>query len=48
VTEPRTPKPKTPFERLEAFTKALIAVPKKEIEKKQRVYNRAKAKRAKT
>lgn len=45
MTEPRTPKPKTPFERMEAFTKKVIAVPKKEIEKQQRAYDRAKAKR---
>jgi len=30
---------------MEAFTKKLIAVPKKEIEKQQRAYDRAKAKR---
>jgi len=30
---------------MEAFTKRVIAVPKKEIERKQRAYDRAKAKR---
>lgn len=39
-----TPGP-TPFQRFEAFTKKLITVPKKEIEKRQRVYDKAKAKR---
>jgi hypothetical protein len=35
----------TPFQRFETFTKKLISVPKKEIEKRQRAYDKAKAKR---
>jgi len=41
------PRPQTPMERLAAFTKKLIAVPKSEIDQRARKYDARKKKRKK-
>jgi hypothetical protein len=42
VKNDNPPHPQTPFERFDAFTRRIVVVPKAEIDKKMRAYERRK------